>query len=256
MSINSLSTLVLESIPTNKFIEALGVEGCPNISLIKQLKEAIFSQSSHQEIEGMRWAVENLTGEFEYIRNAYNRIQENLPEGERTAVSFDTILGYKNAQIEIEYNNYSKFAQEVITQIGNNAQGLQDILNDGNLNKEQKTEAIKEWFKSEENRNSIRNIQRLNLDRGNLTKIPEEIGNLANLRSLHLSQNQIREIPTEIGNLGNLRSLYLHNNQIRAIPPAIGNLANLRELDLSRNQIREISTEIRKLANSIALYLN
>jgi internalin A len=94
---------------------------------------------------------------------------------------------------------------------------------------------------------------RLNLSRGSIRELPEEIGQLTSLTSLSLDFNELIELPKSIGQLVNLRSLDLSANQLTRLPESIGNLTKLTSLHLSANQLTRLPESIGYLANLICL---
>ncbi|KAL9650996.1 hypothetical protein ABK040_015099 [Willaertia magna] len=80
-------------------------------------------------------------------------------------------------------------------------------------------------------------VDRLNLDRKNLTKCPVIQGD-TNLKLLNLQYNEIRQI-SNLTNLPNLVFLDLYNNKVRKIS-GLDALPSLRVLMLGKNQIEKI----------------
>ena len=99
------------------------------------------------------------------------------------------------------------------------------------------------------------NWTELNLLGRNLKELPPAVGKLKNLQKLWLDRNQLTRLPTEIGNLCNLKELYLSNNQLISLPPEIGKMQNLKNLDLSNNQLTSLPSEIGKMGNLQVLWL-
>ena len=113
-------------------------------------------------------------------------------------------------------------------------------------------------------------LQRLDMSRNALTRLPEALGRLTALRHLDLKANQIVLAPTNAGPLTQLTRLevlilennsalsmlpdlspltrlaYLHlrNTGLRDWPPGYANLPALRRLDLSDNRISDIPDEV------------
>ncbi|XP_044307273.1 fibromodulin [Varanus komodoensis] len=85
----------------------------------------------------------------------------------------------------------------------------------------------------------LKNLERLYLDRNNLTKIPTPLPR--SLRELHLSYNQISKVPSNaLEGLENLTALYLSHNQIYEMGPNLKGLKSLILADLSYNQLRKV----------------
>ncbi len=113
-----------------------------------------------------------------------------------------------------------------------------------NLDKMQLSKLPQSLFK-------LTNLKALSLFDNNIKELPIEIFNLTNLHSLDLVDNQLSALPVEICNLTNLQSLNLAYNQLSALPVEIVNLTNLQSLDLAYNQLSALPVEITKLAIEI-----
>ena len=96
---------------------------------------------------------------------------------------------------------------------------------------------------------NLTNLEWLYLNYNKLTSLPDSIENLTNLKELDLRYNQLTTLPDSIDNLTNLRYLYLPGNQLTSLPDSIGNLKNLKELDLSKNQLTSLPDSIGNLKN-------
>jgi internalin A len=93
----------------------------------------------------------------------------------------------------------------------------------------------------------------LDLHRGRIKEIPEEIGQLFNLTSLNLLNNQLTALPESISELTNLISLDLRHNQLTELPEWIGELTNLTSLSLCANKLTTLPEWIGKLTNLTSL---
>ncbi|KAK2386252.1 putative disease resistance RPP13 protein [Trifolium repens] len=83
---------------------------------------------------------------------------------------------------------------------------------------------------------------------GNITKLPDTIGNLLQLRYLDLSYTGIESLPETICNLYNLQTLILSSCWgLTELPVHMGNLVNLRHLDITDTNIKEFPVEIARL---------
>lgn len=71
---------------------------------------------------------------------------------------------------------------------------------------------------------------------GEMTEIPESIGDFPNLEELFLTDLGIKEVPAAIGKLKNLKSLGLAGNSLEKLPDEIFELKNLEELILFSNE--------------------
>ena len=96
---------------------------------------------------------------------------------------------------------------------------------------------------------------RIRLDRRNLNRLPESIGNLADLRELSAEDNNIVELPESIGKLINLEIIQLENNQLTSLPQSIGNLAYLTKLNVDKNHITSLPSSIGNLKNLETLFI-
>ncbi|KAF2931413.1 hypothetical protein DAI22_05g217200 [Oryza sativa Japonica Group] len=78
----------------------------------------------------------------------------------------------------------------------------------------------------------LRYLHVLELNRRDITELPDSIGNLKMLRYLNLSGTGITVLPSSIGRLFNLQTLKLKNcHVLECIPESITNLVNLRWLE-------------------------
>ena len=99
-------------------------------------------------------------------------------------------------------------------------------------------------------------LERLDLDKNQLSALPAEIGRLAALKRLYLNMNQLSALPAGIGRLAALEVLDLHDNQLSALPAEIGRLAALERLFLNKNKLSALPAEIGQLAALEVLDLN
>lgn len=90
-------------------------------------------------------------------------------------------------------------------------------------------------------------ITRLRVNKCNLRRLPESIGDLTRLRKLELYSNQLTRLPNTIGNLANLRGLALSSNRLTRLPRTIGKLRQLDSLWLAHNKLRTLPKKIGKL---------
>jgi leucine-rich repeat protein SHOC2 len=100
------------------------------------------------------------------------------------------------------------------------------------------------------------NLQKLDLSRKTLEKLPDSIGNLINLQELYLQYNELESLPDSIGNFINLQELYLQYNELESLPDSIGNFINLQKLYLQNNKLESVPDSIGNLINLQELYLS
>jgi hypothetical protein len=104
-------------------------------------------------------------------------------------------------------------------------------------------------------------MEKLYIDRNQLTSLPDAIGDMTSLRELHAYKNKLTFLPYSIGSLTNLRVLSLYDNPLTTIPDSIGNLNNLVRLATQGNKfataIGYLSTDkIRELCRIRTFYKN
>ena len=90
---------------------------------------------------------------------------------------------------------------------------------------------------------------------GNITVIPESIGNVTSLKEVYFFGNNITSIPESIGNLSALKDLGLHYNNIESIPQSIGDLQSLEVLYLNNNQLTSLPSTICNLPDNCVIYM-
>lgn len=78
-------------------------------------------------------------------------------------------------------------------------------------------------------------LEKLNLYKNNLKKIPGSIANLTNLVELNLGSNHLGLIPIELRGLRKLKMLHLGNNDIEEIPDWFSAFCQLEYLALHKN---------------------
>ena len=66
--------------------------------------------------------------------------------------------------------------------------------------------------------------------KGQLTELPNTLGNCINLQELYCQWNKLTKLPDTIGNCINLKKLICCFNQLTSLPNTIGNCINLQIL--------------------------
>ena len=98
------------------------------------------------------------------------------------------------------------------------------------------------------------NVTALNLNKQELTKVPEAIFQHTQLKVLLLNDNKLTALPAEIGALQNLERLELNSNQITTLPKELGQLQALERLDCSSNKLAALPAEVAALPRLTYLY--
>lgn len=98
-------------------------------------------------------------------------------------------------------------------------------------------------------------VFRLDLSRGKLKAVPEEIRAMKNLNALDLSRNKLRTLPAWIGELGYMQELRVSRNKLMAFPDVICSFVHLKRLDLSRNALPGLPACMGALAELVSLDL-
>jgi len=91
------------------------------------------------------------------------------------------------------------------------------------------------------------NITTLDLKRGKLKELPENLAKLKKLKVLDISFNEFKQFPEVVCGLPALEELYFGGDfgirsRVKSLPADFTNLKNLRELDLSYNMLPELPT--------------
>ncbi len=99
-------------------------------------------------------------------------------------------------------------------------------------------------------------LEKLNLSRNKIERIPESIQNLSGLKQLTLNYNSIQSVSPAIASLTKLEQLSFYQNKLTAIPESVYELRALREIDLYHNEIERVGEQIAQLKNLEILYLS
>lgn len=89
-----------------------------------------------------------------------------------------------------------------------------------------------------------------------MEEIPDWIAELENLEVLDLSGNNIMWVPGVLGKLKNLKKLYLEGNNIMHVDDDLGKLGNLEVLHLQWNNFSALSDGIKQLKSLKELWLD
>ncbi|KAG2437978.1 hypothetical protein HXX76_005592 [Chlamydomonas incerta] len=86
-------------------------------------------------------------------------------------------------------------------------------------------------------------MDRLSLQRNQLTEVPEEICHMAALEHLWLYGNKLTKLPDSLGQLKKLSKLWVNNNQLTSLPESLGACESLEELYLANNKLTSLPCE-------------
>ncbi|KAG2450597.1 hypothetical protein HYH02_004437 [Chlamydomonas schloesseri] len=86
-------------------------------------------------------------------------------------------------------------------------------------------------------------MDRLSLQRNQLTEVPEEISQMTKLEHLWLYGNKLTKLPEGLGQLKKLSKLWVNNNQLTSLPESLGGCELLEELYLANNQLTSLPCE-------------
>ncbi|XP_020144501.1 leucine-rich repeat-containing protein 69 isoform X1 [Microcebus murinus] len=93
----------------------------------------------------------------------------------------------------------------------------------------------------------LQNLILLNLNKNQLTWLPQEVSRLKRLKYLSINHNRLACLPRELCFLRNLSELQLNHNKLICIPGEIGSLKKLQKLCLACNDIETLPEEICEL---------
>lgn len=136
------------------------------------------------------------------------------------------------------------------------------------------------WSLDELPRNlgQLRSLRVLEIPRGSLKALPDDIGGLGALEELDMSGHDVVTLPASLGELRSLKklnasvgrleklpdSLFLlpalhevcvNNNRLRALPETLGHCRSLRSLDIERNPLEALPASFGKLTELTTLAL-
>lgn len=101
---------------------------------------------------------------------------------------------------------------------------------------------------------NLKSLFILDLRDNRLSTLPESIAHLSRLLTLNLGYNRLKELSPAVGQLGNLLRLRVLKNQLRQLPESLGELQNLQLLDIRHNQLSALPEAITRLG--ALTYLN
>jgi len=99
-------------------------------------------------------------------------------------------------------------------------------------------------------------IQKLNIGRCNLTKIPSSVFSLKYLDELDIYFNKINVLPEELFILTNLKGLQIGGNYLKSLSSSISRLTNLEWIEFSNTQIWKLPDEMTRLKSLKEIYPN
>ncbi|NGX39309.1 MAG: E3 ubiquitin-protein ligase sspH2 [Chlamydiae bacterium] len=86
----------------------------------------------------------------------------------------------------------------------------------------------------------MRDLKELNLSANGLTLLPKFLHKFSSLEKLDLSDNRLSILPEFLGELTSLKTLYLGLNELTVLPESLGKLRSLRRLSLSINKLSSL----------------
>ena len=95
----------------------------------------------------------------------------------------------------------------------------------------------------------------LDLQRNELTTLPDSVTQLSRLTTLDLSWNKLTTLPDAVTRLSQLTTLDLRGNGLTTLPDSVTQLAQLTKLDLSRNELTTLPDSVTQLAQLTKLDL-
>jgi internalin A len=90
-------------------------------------------------------------------------------------------------------------------------------------------------------------LQQLDVSDNQLSALPEALDQLTQLRLLNVSINQLGALPESLGQLTQLQQLDVGGNRLSALPESLGQLTQLQQLDVSHNQITTLPETLGQL---------
>ncbi|WP_437205551.1 leucine-rich repeat domain-containing protein [Planctomicrobium sp. SH664] len=95
----------------------------------------------------------------------------------------------------------------------------------------------------------IQSVGRLHvfLNRNQISRIPDEIGELGNVVFLYFEHNQLHELPPSLAQMKILEGMYYTSNKFTEIPSFIFEMRKLRKLQFADNDISVLPAEIGNL---------
>eukprot|EP00040_Diaphanoeca_grandis_P035408 m.222644 g.222644 ORF g.222644 m.222644 type:complete len:473 (+) comp33380_c0_seq1:353-1771(+) len=102
---------------------------------------------------------------------------------------------------------------------------------------------------------SAKHLHFLNLNRNNISFVPDKVQMFTSLVELNLGRNEISELPREFTLLTSLVRLDLSGNRLRKLPQGFSRLKGLQQLQLNGNELTELSEDVFELPMLIKLYV-
>lgn len=94
-------------------------------------------------------------------------------------------------------------------------------------------------------------VTSIQVNKYELTSLPDSISNLKKLERLYLNNNNLTSLPESIGQLKNLTELYLQGNELISVPESIGELDYLTIINLRNNKLTSIPVNACQLMQNV-----
>jgi len=100
----------------------------------------------------------------------------------------------------------------------------------------------------------VTRLQKFNLIRNRLQRLPPSFVHLSSLQDLVLAENRLQTLPSDFGLLSSLRFLNLWKNDLSELPESLGMLTSLQNLCINENQLQHLPQSLTKLVSLEGLY--